>query len=189
MLGCLWAHAKAYRMVPATAGVVVLCAVMVVTGDRSVGLGGVPVRSTWFLLLGVGLFSALPLARSFGELERTFVRARASRSVRATWHVIATASALACAWPLSLDFGLAAWFVTLSALALLHSSVHPEATLLSVLALGGGTILLDHTAPAYPVSRAMETAGPGTVGVLYVLALAIYIAKPDVPVVRWQRVA
>ncbi len=186
MLRCLWAHAKAYRVVPSTAGVAVLCGVLVATGDRSVGLGGVPVRSTWFLLLGVAIFSALPLARSFGALERTFVRVRTSQSIRAAWHLIATSSALACAWPITLDFGLAAWFVALSALALLHSAVHPEATLLSVLALGGGTILLDHTAPGYPVSRAMETVGPGLVGAIYVLALVLYIAKPDVPVVRWR---
>lgn len=167
--------AKAYRVVPATAGVAALCAVAPLVTDGAVGLGGVPVRSTWFLLLATAAFAALPLAPRLDELERTLVRARVSRGLRAGWFLLASGAAGTTIWILAPDLAVVAWFVVLSSATLLCSWLVPRAALLTVLCLGGGTILVDHTLPGFPVSRGLLALGVWPLPSLLV-TVAVYVA-------------
>jgi hypothetical protein len=182
--GALAALARAYRILPATVGVVGLCAATTVTGARSVGLGGVPVRALWFLMLGVAVFGTLPLSGAFGALEGTFGRSTTSRLLRGGWHAAVVAGAAALATRESVDRALTVWFVLLSALGCACACVRAEAVSLVLLAVGGGTILIDHLVQYYPISQVMARVEPWSGALVYLVGLGLYVLVPAVVPVR-----
>lgn len=187
MLALLATFARAYRFPSATAGVVALLAAMIVTSGQSVGLGGAPVRSLWFLMLGVAIFASLPLSDSFGTLEATFVRTGVNRTLRGAWHLCVVGAAGGLSVALSPDLALTTWFVVLSAVAFTWSAIRAEASALPLLSLGGGTILVDHTMPNYPISQSLQNLGLGPAVLAYLMCFGFYVAVPQLWPVRRRR--
>lgn len=178
---------RAYRVLPVTACVAVLLVAMVAKSEAAIGFGGVPIRWMWFLMLAVAVLGTLPLVPAFGVLETTLVRAKGSRGLRAAWHFGGTAAATTIAVARSPDLGMLVWFVCLSAVALGCATVQPEAGVLLLLAVGGGTILVDHLVLNDPVSRAMAGLGLWWAGAIYLSSVAGYLLLSDVIGVRRNR--
>lgn len=184
MSGPIATTARAYRVFPATIGVLACFLLAIFFKNTSIGLGGLPVRSLWFLALGVLVFGSLPLPGVFGILERTFVKWRSSRAMRASWHLGVTTSVAAGLTSFWAESGLSVWFVCLAALAVMWSIVQPETTMLVVLAVGSGTIFLDHSVGNYPISQMMERLGVGPAAGLYAVGLGAYVVLADGLAVR-----
>ena len=169
---------KAYRASPAIAGTTLLCAASLLTTQNTIPIGpGTPVRTTWFLLLGVVVLSSLPLYPAFGLLEQSFVRARLNRTGRAA---VAAALVATAAVVIGTVAGTLAvvWFILLAALSLLAAVATADKSWAVVLLVGGGTIGFDHMMISSPVSRAMDTVGLPTAIWAYALAWLAFVLLP-----------
>lgn len=170
---------RAYRAGPAIAGTTLLCAVSLLTTQATIRMGpGIPVRTTWFLLLGVVVLSSLPLYPSFGLLERSFARARLNRTGRAAVAAALVATAAVVVGTVTGTLAVVIWFILLAALSVLAAVATTDKSWAVVLLAGGGTIGFDHMMISSPVSRAMDTVGLPAAICAYALAWLAFVLLP-----------
>ena len=170
---------RAYRARPAIAGTALLCVVSLLTTQSTIRVGsGVPVRTTWFMLLGVVVLSSLPLYPSFGLLEQTFARARLNRTGRAVVAAALVATAAAVVGAVAGTLAVVIWFVLLAALSLLAAVATTDKSWAVVFFVGGGTILFEHIMISSPVSSAMDTVGLRTAISAYAVAWLAFVLLP-----------
>ena len=170
---------KAYRAPSAITGTALLCVVSLLTTQSTIRMGsGVPVRTTWFMLLGIVVLSSLPLYPSFGLLEQTFARARLNRSGRAAVAGGRVATAAAVVGAFAGTMTVIIWFILLAALSLLGAVATADKSWAVVFLVGGGTILFDHMDLRSPVSNAMDTVGLQTAIFAYALAWLVFVLLP-----------
>lgn len=172
------AFGRAYRLYAYLGAVVVLVSLqMVLVGSVQLGAGR-PVRAAWFLLLAVSVAHTLPLASSFGLLERTWVRGRQARAIRAGF-VAATAVSVASAlWGTGAGGVLTTWFLAMSACAIASSAILGEDAWVPVLGLGGASVLVEHMALSSPVSALADAVGPMPAGGALMVAAVVYGMMP-----------
>lgn len=170
---------RAYRAGPAIAGTALLCVVSLLTTHNTIRIGaGVPVRSTWLMLLGIVVLSGLPLYPSFGLLEQTFARARLNRTGRAAVAASLVATAATVVGAVAGTPAVVIWFILLAALSLLAAVATTDKSWAVVLLVGGGTIGVDHMMISSPVSRAMDTVGLPTAIGAYAVAWLVFVVLP-----------
>lgn len=170
---------RAHRALPATTGTVVLSVLSLLTARSAINVGpGMPVRTTWFTLMGVVLLSGLPLYPVFGLLERTFARGRWNRFLRSGL----TASLV---WAAAVTVGFVApaevitWFVLLASLGLVAVGFTAERSWALVLVAGAGSITFDHMVLSSPVSAAMVALGLPLASCAYAVAWLVFLLAPS----------
>jgi hypothetical protein len=170
---------RAYRAGPAIAGVILLLAVSLRTKQATIPIGpGTPIRTTWFMLLGIVVLSSLPLYPSFGLLEQTFARARLNRTGRAAVAATLVATAATVVGAVAGTPAVVIWFILLAALSLLAAVATTDKSWAVVLLVGGGTIGFDHMMISSPVTRAMDTVGLPTAIYAYAVAWLVFVLLP-----------
>ena len=170
---------RAYRAGPAVAGITLLLAVSLMTKQATIPIGpGTPIRTTWFLLLGVVVLSSLPLYPSFGLLEQSFARARLNRTGRAAVAAALVATAAVVVGTVAGTLAVVIWFILLAALSLQAAVATADKSWAVVFFVGGGTIGFDHMIISSPISRAMDTIGLPTVICAYALAWLAFVLLP-----------
>jgi hypothetical protein len=170
---------KAYRTAPAIAGTLLLCVVSLLTTQSTIRMGsGNPVRTTWFMLLGVVVLSSLPLYPSFGILEHTFARARMNRIGRAVVAAALVATAAAVVGAVAGTLAVVIWFILLAALSLLAAAATTDKSWAVVLLVGGGTIGFDHMMISSPISRVMDIVGLQSAFCAYAVAWLAFVLLP-----------
>lgn len=170
---------RAYRATSAITGTAVLCVGSLLFAPNTISVGSpIPIRTTWFMFLGIVVLSSLPLYASFGLLEHTFARARLNRVGRAAVSAVLVATAAAGVGTGSGTLDVVIWFILLSALSLLASVATADKSWAVVLLVGGGTILADHIILSSPVSQAMATFGLRNAVFAYAVAWLAFVLLP-----------
>lgn len=169
----------AYRAGPAITGTALLCVGSLLFAPNTISVGSpIPIRTTWFMFLGIVVLSSLPLYASFGLLEHTFARARLNRVGRAAVPAGLVASAAAVVGIGTGTLDVVIWFILLAALSLLASVATADKSWAVILLVGGGTILFDHMVFSSPVSQVMDAIGLRNAIFVYALAWLVFVLLP-----------
>jgi hypothetical protein len=175
-MGLAWLRAHAGT--PAVVGTAISTMTCAATADQSTNLAGVQVRTTWFLLLLCVTFQSLVLNPAFPELDRTLTRIRTDRALQALAFTGLSAPPLWVLTTLAEPRTLTTWYLLLCSIALVSSTGFPDRGWLAILALGGGSILLDHLLLNSPVSTVMVSLPPAAAPMLTIAALGGFMLTP-----------
>lgn len=167
--------AKAYRLRETFTGVVLLCPLIVWFGGRTMQLSALtPIATTWFLSLGLIVVSALPLSDSFALLEATFARSRLLRTIRAAVVAICVGAGAACLVATTTAPGIVAWLFLLAAVTVLATIALGPRALFLTLAVGAGSIIVEHWVINAPVSTAATAIGTPLAAALFASSLVLF---------------
>lgn len=167
----------------------VLVGALAVQPDRTVEVGGLPVRTRWFVLLGLVVLTSISFSRRFGTLEACFSQAIRCHLVRVgvagVPFVLGYGATLIIA---PADTTVRAWFAILMAATVAICSIGPDAGWLAALVLGSGSILVDHQSYTQPISRLVDSVGEkgGLALVVVSVATHLMMRSSGVSPVGWR---